>query len=310
MDRFNVLGLGCVAVDDLLYVGAYPPADAKAQVRRPGAAVRRADGHGAGRGGPAGGTVRLRRDAWATTEFSQFVVAAPAAGTHRRAVPAAPRRCAADPFGDHRRPGPPDAHDLLRSGRRGTGRAPIGRRRMSCEPRGCCLSTISASTGMLRATRLARSAGIPVVADFESVRRCPAFAELVAAGRSPDRVPGLRSAVDRLRAARRGGPGAVVGRSGRRWWSPAAPTAVGTWAVRPRRGLAINRRMPCQVVDTTGCGDVFHGAYAAALAQGPGPAGAVAVGRRYRRPESHAARRPSGHSRHRAVEAFLQERHP
>src|SRR5947209_2728840 len=31
---WDVLGLGCVAVDDLLYVAAYPPADAKVQVRR------------------------------------------------------------------------------------------------------------------------------------------------------------------------------------------------------------------------------------------------------------------------------------
>src|SRR5262249_47191307 len=30
----DVLGLGCVAGDDLLYVAAYPPADAKVQVRR------------------------------------------------------------------------------------------------------------------------------------------------------------------------------------------------------------------------------------------------------------------------------------
>src|SRR5436305_4421490 len=32
--QYDVLGLGCVAVDDLLYVPAYPPADAKVQVRR------------------------------------------------------------------------------------------------------------------------------------------------------------------------------------------------------------------------------------------------------------------------------------
>ena len=30
--RFDVLGLGAVAVDDLIYVEAYPPPDAKAQV--------------------------------------------------------------------------------------------------------------------------------------------------------------------------------------------------------------------------------------------------------------------------------------
>src|SRR5436305_6526894 len=32
--QYDVLGLGCVAVDDLLYVPAYPPADAKVRVRR------------------------------------------------------------------------------------------------------------------------------------------------------------------------------------------------------------------------------------------------------------------------------------
>ena len=33
-DGYDVLGLGSVAVDDLLYVPHYPPADAKLQVRR------------------------------------------------------------------------------------------------------------------------------------------------------------------------------------------------------------------------------------------------------------------------------------
>ena len=31
---FDIVGLGCAAVDDLLYVPAYPPADAKVQIRR------------------------------------------------------------------------------------------------------------------------------------------------------------------------------------------------------------------------------------------------------------------------------------
>src|SRR5690348_17831501 len=34
MSSYDVLGLGCVAVDDLLYVDSYPPPDAKVQVRR------------------------------------------------------------------------------------------------------------------------------------------------------------------------------------------------------------------------------------------------------------------------------------
>ena len=34
MERFDVLGLGCTAVDDLLYVESYPAADSKMRVRR------------------------------------------------------------------------------------------------------------------------------------------------------------------------------------------------------------------------------------------------------------------------------------
>src|SRR5438309_5767533 len=32
--RYDVLGLGCVAIDDLLYVDSYPAADTKVQIRR------------------------------------------------------------------------------------------------------------------------------------------------------------------------------------------------------------------------------------------------------------------------------------
>lgn len=39
--RLDILGLGCVSIDDLLFVAAYPPADSKTQVRRtPGIALR------------------------------------------------------------------------------------------------------------------------------------------------------------------------------------------------------------------------------------------------------------------------------
>src|SRR5258708_7612365 len=34
MDKVDVLGLGCVAVDDLLYVPSFPQPDAKIRVRR------------------------------------------------------------------------------------------------------------------------------------------------------------------------------------------------------------------------------------------------------------------------------------
>ena len=34
LPSYDILGLGCVAIDDLLYVAAYPPADGKVQVQR------------------------------------------------------------------------------------------------------------------------------------------------------------------------------------------------------------------------------------------------------------------------------------
>jgi len=33
MERYDILGLGCATVDDLLFVDAYPPADGKTPVR-------------------------------------------------------------------------------------------------------------------------------------------------------------------------------------------------------------------------------------------------------------------------------------
>src|SRR5467141_1254157 len=40
-ERFDVLGLGCAAVDDLLYVNSFPPADTKVRVEQ---ALRRCGG--------------------------------------------------------------------------------------------------------------------------------------------------------------------------------------------------------------------------------------------------------------------------
>ncbi len=34
VERFDILGLGCTAVDDLIYVESYPAADSKVRIRR------------------------------------------------------------------------------------------------------------------------------------------------------------------------------------------------------------------------------------------------------------------------------------
>jgi sulfofructose kinase len=119
--------------------------------------------------------------------------------------------------------------------------------------------------GMIRAARIARRAGIPVVADIEI--DSPLFADLL---REVDHLilswefvrkyTGEPTPQDACRAL----------------WSQERAVVVvtcgseGCWYIDPgtiRQPLHQNA-FPVQAVDTTGCGDVFHGAYAAGLVRG------------------------------------------
>jgi sulfofructose kinase len=120
--------------------------------------------------------------------------------------------------------------------------------------------------GNLRAIEIARPAGVQVVADLErddGVR----FGELLAAidhvivsERFALKITGATTAADAIA----------------RLWAPSRRAAVvtagerGFWYAGPETaGGAVHRgAFEVNVSDTTGCGDVFHGAYAAALARG------------------------------------------
>ena len=120
--------------------------------------------------------------------------------------------------------------------------------------------------GMIRAARLARAAGIPVVADFEQSglpgfdKLLPLANHLIISEAFAAKLTGLtdpRRAVARLWTGTQQLAAVTCGAKGCFFVAADNPSLV--------------RHQPAfevKAVDTTGCGDVFHGAYAAALARG------------------------------------------
>ncbi len=122
--------------------------------------------------------------------------------------------------------------------------------------------------GMTRAARIARRAGIPVIGDFESHGPEP-FEELLSL---TDHLVVPRDFARELAGTQRGA--AAV----RALWDSSRSAVVvtagadGAWfACRDTEDRIYHQpAFFVDVEDSTGCGDVFHGAYAAALAQGLG----------------------------------------
>jgi sugar/nucleoside kinase (ribokinase family) len=259
---FDVLGLGCVAIDDLLYVPGYPVPDTKVQVRR-----------------------RERQCGGLT---ATALVAASRLGS----------RCAyAGVLGDEplsqfvmdhlQKEGVDTSYVRIREGAR-----PIHSIIVVDESRLTRTilydlegvygaeadwpeESVIRSTrvlyvdhfgieGMIRAVRIARSAGIPVVADFER-GEMPGFSDLM-------------EPVDHL----------IVSQAFAQWltgisnpavaaaklWHPGRAAVIvtqgecGCWCAAGPSKTTHYPAFQVEAVDTTGCGDVFHGAYASALARG------------------------------------------
>ncbi|MFW6124596.1 MAG: PfkB family carbohydrate kinase [Pirellulales bacterium] len=261
--QFDVLGFGAVAVDELLLVDEYPAAESKVPVRRrerqcgglTGTALVAAARLG-GRCAYAGvigddalSQTVLNRLASEGVELAHAVHCRDARPAHstiivderhrtRTVFAGVEGRLGADPS----RPSPA----VVQAAR-------------------CILIDHHGVAGSLRAARLARAAGTPVVADFER-RPEGAFDELLAAvdhlvvGRRFARR--LTGEGDPNRAAERL---AGVGRS-----VVITCGEEGCWYVDPGPAPAARRQPAFEVavVDTTGCGDVFHGAYCLAVARG------------------------------------------
>jgi len=262
--EYDVLGLGCVAIDDLLYVAGYPAADSKMPVER-------CERHCGGLTATAlVAAARLgSRCAFAGVlgddELSRFVLKRFSEELidtrHVR------RRAEARPI-----------HSIIIVDESTKTRTILYNLEgtFGAEPDWPDEAVIRATRvlfvdhfgveGMTRAARIARQAGIPVVADLESDQQA-GFADLLA---EVDHVIVSRDFAAQLTGEH--DPAAAV----RRLWSPGRQAAVvtcgdrGCWYVGSDAPAAA-RHQPAftvEVVDTTGCGDVFHGAYASALARG------------------------------------------
>lgn len=267
----DILGLGYTAVDDLLYLDHYPAADGKAPVRR----------HDRQCGGLTAtalvAAARLGcRCAYAGTlgedEHSRFVIQR----LREEGIDTSDlrRQCEARPvrstivvdqgrqtrtiFYDLSGVTGPDAYwppeEVIRKAR-------------------LLLVDHCGIEGMIRAAQIARRSDIPVVADFENTEAA--------------RLPEILSLVDHLILPRSFAE-SLTGETNPNnavcaLWSPDRCAAVvtcgrdGCWFVGNQQpGIA--RHQPAfsvEAVDTTGCGDVFHGAYAAALVRGMEVAAAV-----------------------------------
>ena len=270
---WDVLGLGAVAVDDMVYVDGYPPPNTKVPIideRR----------EGGGLAGTALVTVaRLGGSAAYLGVLGDDVLS--------RFAIAELERAGVDCSGVRRQPDARPIHSVIIVDRRTGQRTLYYSMAGVCNPNvaditpdviGACrvlLVDSSVAIPALHAVDLARQAGLPVVADLEHSDG-EGISELVR--RVDHLIVGLDFAREMTGAS---SPEDLV----RGLWRPSHTACVvtagdlGSWYLARETGSHIQRcpAWPVQVVDTNGCGDVFHGAYAARIARGDSVARAISI---------------------------------
>jgi sugar/nucleoside kinase (ribokinase family) len=260
---FDVLGLGCCAVDEILYVDAWPPADVETRVlrreRHCGGLTATALVAAARLGGRCAYAGVLGKDA--DSEFVldclkregidvSHAIRRRGARPVRSVIVVDEHRRTRNIFYDSEGVAGADAH------------APS--KQLIASVRVLFVDRFGIP-GMIRAARIAKAAGIPVVSDWENVE-VPRARELmrlvdhfIVAEDFALRLTGTDHPATAVSALQSAGHKVAVVTCGERgcWFH------VQGWLL-PRYHPAFK----VEAVDTTGCGDVFHGAYAFALAQG------------------------------------------
>jgi sulfofructose kinase len=261
--QFDVLGLGCAAVDDILYVEQYPPADAKVHT------LRRERHCGGLTATALVAAARLgAKCAFAGTlgfdEGSDFVLET----FHREGVDVrhAVRQKGAGPVRsviivDEKA----RTRNIFADISAVKGAHPTQPSRKVIESSRVLFLDFFGMAGNIRAARMARRAGVAVVSDLERTQlpRMKALVDLI-----DHPIFSQRAAAEWTGESQ---PDTAV----QKLWSDSRDTVIvtcgeeGLWFRSKEQDLS--RHVPAftvEALDTTGCGDVFHGAYAAAVAFG------------------------------------------
>lgn len=260
--KWDILGLGCVCVDDFVYIPSYPPADTKIRVykrdRQCGGLTATALVTAARLGARCAFAGLLGFDELSRVVEENFT---------REGVDVSFAPRAADA---------PVIHAIVIVGEDAASRNifySIGGRTgadetlpeesVICSSRVLFLDQYGMS-GNLRAAAIAHSAGIPIVADFEEDND-PRFLELLAL---VDHLVLPSDLATKITGE------AVPEKTVEALWNKDREAVVVTYGVNGSWFTGkdgVIRHQPAfkvKAVDTTGCGDVFHGAYAAGVAQG------------------------------------------
>jgi sulfofructose kinase len=263
-ESFDVLGLGVAAVDDVIYVPSYPAAETKVRVTR---SVRRCGGLTAAAlvaaarvGARCAYAACLGMDELSEHIASHFS----SEGINLQHAPRLPEARV--------------VHSIIIVGQ------DTGSRNIFFETGGLMGAhdtlppeeVIRAAKvlfidhygmrGNLRAARIARAAGVPIVADFEN-ETVPLFKEVL---NLVDHV--ILSEGFALRLTRTATPAEAA----LALWRPGRAAVIvtsgpaGCWSVSAEHdaGAQHHPAFAVEAADSTGCGDIFHGAYATRLARG------------------------------------------
>jgi sulfofructose kinase len=260
---YDVLGLGAVAVDDLLFLDEFPRPDSKM-------AIQKSERHAGGLAGTALVAARRmgRSCSYAGTlgedELSRFIMNGFVA--EGIAVDCLVRREGTRPFHstilvDTKA----KTRTILYNAQNVIGAAADAPAEAVIRAARVLLVDHVGLSGMVRAARIARAAGIPVVADLERddgglFRELLGLVDhLILPFDFASKITGASDAsgiIDSLWSADR--KVVVITKSEHGSWYQSA---------EEKGRLFHQPAFPVDVVDTNGCGDVFHGVYAAALSE-------------------------------------------